>query len=97
MVGRMLTVGAATLAMGCATEEGRLLSEEPGYAAGFGDGCSTGQEEGKSFSTERTRDAYRFENERAYRAGWRQGYLECKGYERPRNNGGVVLGNEERL
>ena len=71
-----------------------MLSEEPGFVAGYGDGCATASEEEKSFSTKRTRDAYAFENDRAYRAGWRQGYLTCKNPVAPPDNGGRILGNE---
>ena len=91
-------VSGALLA-GCAatSEELQVLREEPGFAAGFGDGCTTGQEEEKSFSTKRVRDAYAFENDRAYRAGWRQGYIECKRPAPEMETGGRVLGNEERF
>ena len=83
---------------GCASSEDlRRLSEEPGFVQGFGDGCATAREEDKSFSTKRVRDEYEFENDEAYRAGWRQGYLDCRGQIRPRNDGGVVLGNEPDL
>ncbi len=80
----------------CATSDGALLSEEPGFAAGFGDGCSTAREENKSFSTKRVRDEYQFESDRAYRAGWRQGYLECDQNRNVRRDGGRILGEEER-
>jgi hypothetical protein len=83
------------VASACATTEtGMLLSEEPGYARGFGDGCATAQEENKSFSTKRIQDEDQFEEDRAYRAGWRQGWLECRAQEPDRNDGGRVLGNE---
>jgi len=87
----LLTACAST------TETGTLLSEEPGYAAGFGDGCSSSQEESKSFSTKRVRDEYQFENDRGYRAGWRQGYFECQDPFREIENGGRILGDEARF
>ena len=69
------------------------LAEEPTYQVGYGDGCSTGVEEDKSFSTERTRDEYLFDNDRAYRAGWRQGYLSCGDRNRGDDiDGGLLLG-----
>jgi hypothetical protein len=79
----------------CATDSG--LSDEPGFVAGYGDGCATAQEEGKSFSTERHRDADAFENDRAYRAGWRQGWQQCKDPTGRASDGGLVLGNEDRF
>lgn len=79
----------------CTTvEESQLLSEDPAYATGFGDGCVTATEEAKSFSTKRVRDEYQFEQSRAYRAGWRQGYLDCGSRELNRNDGGRVLGDD---
>ncbi len=79
----------------CATDAG--LSEEPGFVAGFGDGCATAQEEDKSFSTKRHRDTEAFDADRAYRAGWRQGWQQCKNPTGSRNDGGRILGNEERF
>lgn len=78
----------------CATDSG--LQDEPGYVAGYGDGCSTAQEEDKSFSTKRYRDADAFESDRAYRAGWRQGYQQCKAPNGKPNDGGLILGDDDR-
>ena len=90
-----VTISFGVLAAGCATSEtSLLLSEDPAYARGFGDGCATAQEENKSFSTKRVKDDDSFEEDRAYRAGWRQGWLECEAREPNRNDGGPVLGNE---
>jgi len=82
-------------AAGCASAPGPRLSEEPAYAAGFGDGCTTSTEENKSFSTKRVRDDYLFREDRGYRAGWRQGYLECGETFREPDNGGRILGEED--
>ena len=88
-----LALGAATLA-GCATgDELYQLQEDPAYAGGYADGCTTAGEEIKSFSSKKVRDAYQFENSRGYRAGWRQGYLQCKQQHDP-SDGGRVLGDE---
>lgn len=78
----------------CASDEALKLSDQPGFAAGYGDGCATATEEDKSFSTKRVRDEYMFDNDRAYRAGWRQGYLQCGGRESTPNDGGRILGQE---
>ncbi len=83
--------GAALLAA-CATSSG--LSDEPGYTAGFGDGCATAHELDKSFSTKRVKDDDLFENDRAYRSGWRQGYQECQTPYRRVDDGGRILGDE---
>lgn len=84
---------ALALAAGaCASDDALQLAEQPGYQAGYGDGCATAAEEDKSFSTIRVRDEYEFDNDRAYRAGWRQGYLQCGSRQPPRNDGGRELG-----
>jgi hypothetical protein len=87
---------AATLlaaAAGCASSaDMAALREAPGYSAGYGDGCSTATEEDKSFSTKQRRDAYAFDNDEAYRAGWRQGYLECSRQTPEPRDGGRILG-----
>lgn len=85
---------AAALAASCASDETLALAEEPGFQAGYGDGCATSTEQDKSFSTKRHRDDYLFENDRAYRAGWRQGYIQCGGNEEQTNDGGLLLGQE---
>ncbi len=95
-----LVASATTLIAACTTptnENGVPLTESPSYQAGYGDGCASATEEDKSFSTKKVRDAYLFDNDRAYAAGWRQGYLSC-GDKRPENesNGGLILGEESR-
>ncbi|MEL6362182.1 MAG: hypothetical protein AAFR21_13975 [Pseudomonadota bacterium] len=82
-------------AAACATsEETWLLREDPAFARGFGDGCASATEDGKSFSTKHFRDEYEFEESKAYRSGWRQGYLDCESRDIKRNDGGLVLGDE---
>lgn len=88
----------ATVTLGaCASTDTLALSEDPDYARGAGAGCATAREEDKSFSTKRFSDEDSFENSRAYRAGWRQGYLDCRSLTRDRNDGGRILGNEDRF
>ncbi len=84
---------SAIFLAGCATSADlEALRASPGFAAGYGDGCSTATEEDKSFSTKRTRDAYAFDNDEGYRAGWRQGYLECSNQTPEAKDGGRILG-----
>ncbi|WDI32243.1 hypothetical protein PUV54_03425 [Hyphococcus flavus] len=89
-----LLLAASVLAIsGCAsTADYQALQASPGFAAGYGDGCSTATEEDKSFSIKRTRDAYAFDNDEGYRAGWRQGYLECAHQTPEAKDGGRILG-----
>lgn len=68
------------------------LREMPSFQVGYGDGCATSNEEDKSFSTKSERDAYAFDNDEAYRAGWRQGYLECNNRTPDAIDGGRILG-----
>ena len=86
-----IAAGAALLAS-CAGDSG--LSEDPNFVAGYGDGCATASEQEKSFSTKRVRDAYLFDNDRAYRSGWRQGWQQCQSPYRQVDDGGRILGQE---
>ena len=85
-------LGAFILAAGCASADVQELQEEPGYQAGYVDGCDTASEREKSFSTKSSRDAYAFENDPAYRAGWRRGYVECGDVIPEPKDGGRILG-----
>lgn len=92
---RIYWLGAAmALALGgCAsTLEQQELRDAPGFQAGYGDGCATATENDKSFSTREVRDPYQFDNDKAYRAGWRQGYLECADRVPEAPDGGRILG-----
>ncbi len=89
-----IACSAALAASGCASTDTQGLREQPSFHAGYGDGCLTVGEENKSFSTKRQRDEYLFENDRAYRAGWRSGYLDCDNQVPKLSTGGRVLGEE---
>lgn len=90
---KLLLCGAAIAVSGCATSAEILaLQESPSFHVGYGDGCLTASEDEKSFSRKTARDAYAFENDEAYRAGWRQGYIECESPVPDPNDGGRILG-----
>lgn len=89
---RVALGGLALTAAGCASADLQELQEAPGFQAGYVDGCETAGEEEKSFSTTRTRDTYAFENDEAYRAGWRRGYMECGDIIPEPKDGGRILG-----
>jgi len=76
---RVLLSGAAALAFlsACASSDIAELQSQPNYGRGYGDGCQTAQEARRSFSTKQVRDDYLFDNDEAYAAGWRQGYISC--------------------
>lgn len=96
---RHIVVAACTAALcACATADPNNYAEQPGFQAGYGDGCVTATEADKSFSIKRARDDHAFGSDKAYAAGWRQGYLQCGGNDRGPNDGGRILGEEnERL
>lgn len=91
---RFLPIAAAIALGACASGDYARYAEEPGFQNGYGDGCVTATEFDKSFSTKRERDDFAFERDKAYAAGWRQGYLQCGGNERQPNDGGRVLGED---
>ncbi len=88
----LLTAGVIA-ASGCTTNENlAALRESPSFHVGYGDGCVTANEEDKSFSTKTARDKEAFDADEAYRAGWRQGYLECNTGTPDAIDGGRILG-----
>jgi len=82
----------AAAAASCVSGQHSSLSELPSFHVGYGDGCATSNEEDKSFSTKTERDKYLFENDEAYRAGWRQGWLQCNNRTPDAIDGGRILG-----
>lgn len=93
MLKAFISAAGAAFLVSCASDPG--LTEEPGFLAGYGDGCATAHELDKSFSTKRVKDDYQFDNDRAYRSGWRQGYQQCQSPYRKADDGGRILGDEE--
>lgn len=95
---RFFVLVAGFAVVSCATSpDVAALRDEPTFQAGYGDGCETATEEGKSFSTKRLRDQYEFDNDRAYRSGWRLGYLECRAQVPEPNTGGRILGEDNKF
>jgi hypothetical protein len=95
---RIIPVAIAAAIAGCAlSPEDQALRELPSFHVGYGDGCTTSNEEDKSFSTKFERDAYAFDNDQAYRAGWRQGYLECSNRTQDVSDGGLILGDRNEF
>lgn len=85
---------AAALTAGCASnpEDVLMLQDSPSYLVGYNDGCATATEANKSFSTKSYRDADAFDADKAYRSGWRQGYMECSKGTPDVHDGGRILG-----
>ncbi|MEM8987559.1 MAG: hypothetical protein AAGC95_12640 [Pseudomonadota bacterium] len=71
---------AATCLVGLAACVGNIspeLKEAPAYSQGYGDGCASARERSKNFGVKSTRDDELFASDKAYEAGWRQGYIAC--------------------
>ncbi|MEL6111243.1 MAG: hypothetical protein AAFR20_00425 [Pseudomonadota bacterium] len=93
-----LGILGALVLTGCATADVSTLQEEPGYVAGFSDGCQTVNESDKSFSTRRVRDDFAFDEDKAYRAGWRAGLQQCRrDYDDYTTRDGTILGEDQNF
>jgi hypothetical protein len=93
-----ILIAAAALLYGCASSEKLQAQQEmPNFRVGYGDGCLTAGEEQKSFSTKVARDSYLFQNDAAYRAGWRRGYFDCSHTIPDASDGGSVLGERNEF
>lgn len=75
----LIVFGIGALGAGCVGGIDPALQDSPEYVLGWQHGCATGQARSRSFGyTESIRDDSRFETDRAYQTGWRQGFLECQ-------------------
>lgn len=73
-----LLIPALVLALSaCSTSEDRDLQRLPQYQAGYNDGCRTALDRGRGFAAEITRNKAAFDQDSAYRAGWRDGSMNC--------------------
>ncbi len=71
---------AAVFAMtvaGCAHEPDRDLERLPAYQAGYADGCRTAQNRQRGFATKTFRNDDAFDQNAAYRSGWREASMSC--------------------
>jgi hypothetical protein len=58
--------------------EAYAKSKDPGYLAGFSDGCTSGYAKSSIMvKAAYTRDEARFSKDRQYAAGWDDGRLQC--------------------
>ena len=73
----LIVAAIGLVAAGCAHEDDRDLSHLPGFTAGYTDGCRTAHNRERGFATKALRDADRFSQDAAYRAGWRDGSMTC--------------------
>jgi hypothetical protein len=78
-IGRFaLGVTGALWLSACAGYDPDALQESGWYLQGYNDGCATAGEADKSFSNKQVKDQALFDSDKGYRAGWRQGLLQCR-------------------
>ncbi len=96
---KILGVFAAIFPMSaCVSNAGSEYVNEPGYIAGFSDGCATAREAEKSFSTKRVRNDNAFSEDKAYQVGWRAGLLQCDFRNDDKTSiGGRILGEDQNF
>lgn len=73
----MLAAASALLLAGCAEGSGRDHQRLPAYQAGYSDGCRTAHNRERGFATKVIRNDEVFDQNAAYRAGWRDGSMSC--------------------
>ncbi len=73
-----LGIASALWLAACAGYDPDALQESGWYLQGYNDGCSTASEADKSFSNKQVKDQALFDSDKGYRAGWRQGLLQCR-------------------
>ena len=78
---------------GCASDYDPMLRENPNFSLGYNDGCQTGNARVTGFDETVYRDKSLFEADRAYQAGWREGYTACGGNN---YNDQDVFGGEDK-
>lgn len=73
---QFLALFAALSVAGCVgTDAG--LRNEPNYGLGYNDGCRTANERISGFQSTIRRNENLYESDRAYSAGWKDGYNFC--------------------
>ena len=68
---------AMLLALGGCAGDSNVNRDSPDYAAGYSDGCATGQARDTYPRGRVTRDEEAFRHNADYKAGWRTGYNAC--------------------
>ncbi len=84
----MMIGGAAVLAAmlfaGCASTQETMMAKgyPPAYAAGYGDGCSSGKQAGGSMFDEFKKNVKRYSSDKQYKQGWDDGFKQCEDQEK---------------
>jgi hypothetical protein len=64
------------LAASCGGVDPELM-KEPNFQSGYDDGCRTASSRGSGSGNPKYRNDNLFRNDKAYEAGWRNGYSSC--------------------
>jgi hypothetical protein len=78
---RALAALVATIALTACTSTEEALIERglpPAYAAGYDDGCASGNAAGGSLFSEAQKDESRYPANSQYAKGWDDGFAKCK-------------------
>ncbi len=73
---QFLGLFAALSIAGCAGADAELRSE-PNYGLGYNDGCNTANRRISGSQSTIRRNEHLYESDRAYSAGWKDGYNFC--------------------
>jgi hypothetical protein len=76
----VLALVAQLALAGCTSTRDALIEQgfDPAYAAGYDDGCSSGNAAAGGFFAETRKDPGRYANDSQYRPGWDAGFAKCQ-------------------
>jgi hypothetical protein len=73
-------VGTTLALVACTSTEQALIDRgfSPAYAAGYDQGCSSGQAAGGGLFAQAAKDEARYGSDSEYAKGWDEGFAKCK-------------------
>ena len=77
----------------CSTEIDPALQKEPTFVQGYSDGCATANTGVSDFKNALKRNDDLYDQDKAYKAGWNDGYSSCGGNMSTDKD---VFGSEDR-
>lgn len=80
LASRILAVTLSLALAGCIFFEGprqRAMRNDPGFKAGYSDGCASASAQGTDFRGGLVRDDASYAASKPYRSGWSAGYSVC--------------------
>ena len=75
----ILSILGALVLSGCTTEIDPAIRKAPTFQVGYNDGCTTVNQRVAGFKETVRRNDSLFEQDEAYKAGWKEGYSTCGG------------------